>query len=67
MNTVELYTTKQAAERVKLHPETFGRLVRTGHGPSPTLLGGKRLFRADMLNSWIEASTAPQPAHQAAE
>ena len=61
-----LLTTREAAERARVHPVTLRRLIRTGRGPAVTMLGAKELIREDSLARWIEQATERQPDQAAA-
>ena len=58
MSIATLLTTSEAAERLRVHPGTLSRWVRTGEGPAPTQANGKRLFREDVLSEWLSARTS---------
>ncbi|NPD68282.1 helix-turn-helix domain-containing protein [Lichenicola cladoniae] len=56
-----LLTKREAAERARVHVVTLNTLIRSGHGPAVTRLGGKALIREDSLQAWLEASTERSP------
>ena len=61
-----LMTSREAAQRARVHHETFKRLCREGRGPALTLVGRKALIREDLFAEWIDASTqqsAPTSSH----
>ena len=58
-------TTKEAAQRSRVHLETFRSLLRAGRGPALTVIGGKRLVRADLLASWLDTQTEQRPMQAA--
>ena len=54
-----LLTTKEAADRARVHVGTLRTWIRTGDGPAVTKLGGKQLIREDALARWLEKHTTP--------
>ena len=65
MATSSLLTTREAAERSRLHPITLGNMIRDGRGPAATRLGGRIFISEGNLSAWIDANTDPRPAHAA--
>ena len=66
MANMGFLTTKEAAERSRIHVETFRSLIRSGRGPVLTVIGSKRLVREDALATWLDHQTRQSPM-QAAE
>lgn len=58
---MEFLTTKEAAQRSRLHVETFRSIIRSGRGPVLTVIGGKRLIREDIFSEWLDAATDQPP------
>ena len=57
MPIAALLTTAETAERLRVHPATLSRLVRTGKGPVPIHVGCKLLFDESALYDWLRAQT----------
>ncbi len=52
-----LYTVKEAAEYLRIRPNTLSIWISKGKGPAPTRLGRRVLFGIDQLNAFIEQNT----------
>ena len=57
---VELFTIRETAERLGLHPKTVERMIRRGDLPSMRIGDRKGIrVRADDLQAFIDARTIP--------
>ena len=57
----KLLTKPEAAEIVRVTPRSLDKYVAAGTGPAPTRIGGRILFRADVLEEWIRYRTDMPP------
>ena len=65
MGDVQLLTRGEAAQKARISASTLGNLIRSGHGPVVTRIGGKVFVRPEHLFSWIDRCAeplAPDPA-----
>lgn len=66
MQTHDLLTRAEAAERARVSSATLSRYVANGRGPTVTRIGRKVLFRADHLNAWLDRFAGPNADQHAA-
>ena len=52
-----LYTVPEAAEYLRIKPNTLSIWISKGRGPMPTRLGRRVLFGRDQLDRFIEQNT----------
>ena len=65
MSDIQLLTRGEAARQARISPSTLGNLIRSGHGPVVTRIGGKVFVRPEHLSSWLDRCAeplAPDPA-----
>ncbi|MGI4943359.1 MAG: helix-turn-helix domain-containing protein [Janthinobacterium lividum] len=65
MSDVQLLTRGEAAQKARISPSTLGNLIRSGHGPTVTRIGGRIFFRPEHLVSWLDRCAElhePDPA-----
>jgi len=62
---VELLTQKEVASLLRLSPRTVERLRTTGMGPKFTCIGGRRLYRRNDVEAWVNSNVASSTAQAA--
>jgi excisionase family DNA binding protein len=66
MGEIELLTTKEAAQLLKIHPDTLCRLARQGRVPVIKVLGVYRFHTANLM-AWLAAHTTTKPVGTSSE
>lgn len=56
-NETTLLTRDEAAELLKVQPQTLAYWAMMGKGPTQTKIGRKSLYRKDILEKYIENQT----------
>jgi hypothetical protein len=51
----ELLNTVEAAQRLRLNPQTLNRWRRQGIGPAYLRVGKKVMYQADQITAWLTA------------
>ena len=49
----ELLNTTEAAQRLRLNPQTLNRWRRQGTGPAYLRVGKKVMYQADQITAWL--------------
>ena len=62
IETVQLLTSGQVAERVPVSDVTRWRWVRARTFPQPIKIARRTFWRADEITAWIERQSAARPA-----
>ncbi|MCS5715106.1 helix-turn-helix domain-containing protein [Herbiconiux sp. CPCC 205716] len=54
----KLLTLAEAAERLRKSEAQIRWMIHRGTAPGSALIGGRRMFREDQIDAWIEAQFA---------
>ena len=54
----QLLTLEETADRIRRSPSQLRWLIAAGKAPKSGLLGGRRMFRVEDVDAWIEAAFA---------